>query len=145
LCTYYLLINNVNNDHNTSEEQVETPLVETITDGADVPGNPGMSKNKYYIVYLEQDMVNGYPVSSFVPEKLNPGYDPYKDGFNVSLSFNDDGTMVNDGKIIVISNYKISKSNKEQIKKITGEKNYDGALKEIQETIDNTKGTFNSN
>ncbi|KYC98270.1 hypothetical protein MXL46_17005 [Heyndrickxia sporothermodurans] len=92
-------------------------------------------KNKYYIVYIKQD--DG-KASSFVPKKLNPSFKEDAD-YNVSISIDDNGNILNDGKIIVVDNFVISKENKKTIKKIAGEENYKGALKEIEERVINAK------
>lgn len=106
-------------------------------EGSPINANAVREKNQYYFVYLKQD--NGDPDTSIIPEKLNPGYKSNTSKINIHVSFNNDGTVVEDEKMILISNYKISDSNKEKIKKIAGEKNYAEALKEIQEKIKETE------
>jgi hypothetical protein len=69
-----------------------------------------------------------------VPETLNPDFSNSSD-FNVRISFDDDGNIINDGKIIEIDHFEISDENKETIKKISGQSNYDEALKEIEERV----------
>lgn len=90
-----------------------------------------VQENKYYVIYIRQDNGAG---SSFVPETLNPDFSNSSD-FNVRISFDDDGNIINDGKIIEIDHFEISDENKETIKKISGQSNYDEALKEIEERV----------
>lgn len=100
------------------------------------------SQNKYYFVYLKQD--NGVPDTTFIPEKLNPGFDKTA-SFNTHIEFDDHGNIIQDEKMIVIYNNKLSENNKKKIENIAGKQNYAEALKEIQQRIDETKATdFNS-
>lgn len=100
------------------------------------------SQNKYYFVYLKQD--NGVPDTTFIPEKLNPGFDKTA-SFNTHIEFDDYGNIIEDEKMIVIYNNKLSENNRKKIKNIAGKQNYAEALKEIQQKIDETKTTdFNS-
>lgn len=100
------------------------------------------SQNKYYFVYLKQD--NGVPDTTFIPEKLNPGFDKTA-SFNTHIEFDDYGNIIEDEKMIVIYNNKLSENNIKKIKNIAGKQNYAEALKEIQQKIDETKATdFNS-
>lgn len=100
------------------------------------------SQNKYYFVYLKQD--NGVPDTTFIPEKLNPGFDKTA-SFNTHIEFDDYGNIIQDEKMIVIYNNKLSENNKKKIENIAGKQNYAEALKEIQQRIDETKATdFNS-
>lgn len=100
------------------------------------------SQNKYYFVYLQQD--NGVPDTTFIPEKLNPGFDKTA-SFNTHIEFDDYGNIIEDEKMIVIYNNKLSENNRKKIKNIAGKQNYAEALKEIQQKIDETKTTdFNS-
>lgn len=94
--------------------------------------NANSDKNKYYFVYLRQG--NGNSDTSFVPETLNPGYDK-TESMNISVSFDDYGIPAKDEKMILIYDHKISESNKQKIKEIAGEENYEKALKEIEERI----------
>ena len=94
-----------------------------------------VKENEYYVIYIK---LNNGAGSSFVPLMLNPGL-KNDSNFNVNISFDDDGNIINDDKIIVIDNFVISQENKEMIKEIAGIKNYDEALKEIEERIDDTK------
>ncbi|MBJ7937503.1 hypothetical protein [Bacillus cereus] len=104
--------------------------------------NERESQNKYYFVYLKQD--NGVPDTTFIPEKLNPGFDK-TDSFNTHIEFDDYGNIIQDEKMIVIYNNKLSEKNKKKIENIAGKQNYAEALKEIQQRIDETKATdFNS-
>lgn len=104
--------------------------------------NERESQNKYYFVYLKQD--NGVPDTTFIPEKLNPGFDKTA-SFNTHIEFDDYGNIIQDEKMIVIYNNKLSANNKKKIKNIAGKQNYAEALKEIQQRIDETKATdFNS-
>lgn len=116
------------------EEMSKTPNENKITE----TNNKNINTNKHYFVYLRQE--NGNSDTSFIPEKLNPGFDK-TESTNISVSFDDNGIPVKDEKMILIYNNKISESNKEKIKKIVGEQNYAEALKEIQERIDETKAT----
>lgn len=95
-----------------------------------------IKQNKHYIVYVEYN--NGGSASSFVPLSLNP---ELKDNyvFDVSISVDDNGNIINDDKIIVIDNFVISDENKKMIKNIAGTNNYDEALKEIEEWVNSTK------
>ena len=88
--------------------------------------------NKYYHVYIKGNSV------SFIPLALNPDYKVGSE-CNISISTDDDGNVVDDGKIIVIENYIISDENKERIKNIEGI-NYDAAIKEIEDKISYVKG-----
>ncbi|AMR05980.1 hypothetical protein PDN49_30450 [Bacillus cereus] len=97
-----------------------------------------VKENKYYVVYIKQKNGNG---SSFVPVKLNPGFKNDAD-FNVSISFDDYGNIINDNKIIVIDNFVISKENKEMIKKIAGINEYNEALQEIEDRVNETKNNL---
>lgn len=100
------------------------------------------SQNKYYFVYLKQD--SGVPDTTFIPEKLNPGFDKTA-SFNTHIEFDDYGNIIEDEKMIVIYNNKLSENNRKKIKNIAGKQNYAEALKEIQQKIDETKTTdFNS-
>ncbi|PET90559.1 hypothetical protein CN941_21420 [Bacillus cereus] len=94
--------------------------------------NGNSDKNKYYFVYLRQE--NGKSDISFVPETLNPGYDK-TESMNISVLFDDNGIPAKDEKMILIYDYKISESNKQKIKEIAGEENYEKALKEIEERM----------
>jgi hypothetical protein len=94
--------------------------------------NGNSDKNKYYFVYLRQE--NGKSDTSFVPETLNPGYDK-TESMNISVLFDDYGIPAKDEKMILIYDYKISESNKQKIKEIAGEENYEKALKEIEERM----------
>lgn len=92
--------------------------------------NLSKKENEYYIVYVK--LKNG--ASSFIPEKLNPGF-KNDSNYNVSISISDNGSIINDEHIIQIDNFTISSENKKKIKKIAGEENYDAALREIQNGI----------
>lgn len=92
-------------------------------------------ENKYYYVYFKG---NSGSSTSFIPLNLNPEYKIGSE-YNISISTDDDGNVVDDGKIIVIENYIISEENKEKIKNIAG-RNYDAAIKEIEEKINDVKG-----
>jgi hypothetical protein len=102
---------------------------EPITDSANV------KNNKYYIVYIRQENGSG---SSFIPLNLNPNFKNDSD-YHVSLSFDDNGDIINNDKVIEIDNFSISKDNKEAIKKIAGTEKYNEALKEIEERVTDTK------
>ncbi|MDY0407494.1 hypothetical protein [Paracerasibacillus soli] len=77
-----------------------------------------------------------------MPEKLNPDFKNDSE-YNVSISFDDDGNIINDDKIIQIDNFVISSQNKEKIREIAGERNYVAALKEIEERIQEIKESSN--
>ncbi|MFT8312870.1 MAG: hypothetical protein ABF633_01295 [Clostridium sp.] len=94
-----------------------------------------VKENEYYVVYVKGNNGSG---SSFVPLKLNPDF-KNDSNFNESISFDDNGKIINDNKIIVIDNFVISKENKETIKKIAGLNGYNEALKEIEERVNDTK------
>lgn len=96
----------------------------------------GNGENKYYHVYIKYNNTG----VSFVPLKLNPDFEENSD-YNVSTSIDDDGNIINDGKIIVIDNFVISDENKEMIKNIAG-RNYDDALKEIEDEVNKVKSEF---
>ncbi|NLK95997.1 MAG: hypothetical protein GX275_12560 [Clostridiales bacterium] len=91
--------------------------------------------NKYYHVYFKG---NSEAATGFIPLTLNPEYKIGSE-YNISISTDDDGNVVDDGKIIVIENYIISDENKEKIKNIAGT-NYDAATKEIEDKINDVKG-----
>ncbi|MCC2248890.1 hypothetical protein JUJ52_02820 [Virgibacillus sp. AGTR] len=131
--TYFIFANNNKDNIDSTSNSVKLPMDEDpLINANGLIGKEHEGKeNKYYIVYVEH---NGGASSSFVPKNLNPGYEPDSDT-HVSISFNDDGTVINDGKIIVIKDYELSDSNKNKIKEITGDGNYDKALKEIEEGI----------
>ncbi|GAE48228.1 hypothetical protein JCM21738_5316 [Mesobacillus boroniphilus JCM 21738] len=57
----------------------------------------------------------------------------------MSISFDDNGDIINSDKIIVIDEFLISNDNKEMIKKIAGKDNYKEALKEIEDRVIDTK------
>ncbi|MBY0600446.1 hypothetical protein [Bacillus bingmayongensis] len=122
------------------EEMSKTPNENKITSDVqkEIPEtyNKNINTNKHYFVYLRRE--NGNSDTSFIPEKLNPGFDK-TESTNISVSFDDYGIPMKDEKMILIYNNKISESNKKKIKQIVGEQNYDEALKEIQERIDETK------
>lgn len=94
-----------------------------------------VNENQYYIVYINANNGTG---SSFVPLTLNPGLEN-DSNLNVSISFDDDGNIINNKKIIVIDNFFISEKNKEMIKEIAGIDNYNDALKEIEARVNDTK------
>lgn len=126
---YFFFSNNKEEVNNTSKEEIsqqeKTPNISSIP----------VEENEYYVVYVNQ---NNGSSSSFVPLKLNPGFKNDSD-FNVSISFDDNGNIINDNKIMVIDNFVISKENKEMIKKIAGIKDYNEALKEIEDRVNDTK------
>lgn len=95
-----------------------------------------VEENKYYSVYIKRNDGNG---SSFVPLKLNPGL-KNDSSYNVNISFDDNGNIIGN-KIIVVDNFVISEENKEMIKNIAG-KDYDEALKEIEERVNDTKNNL---
>ncbi|WP_164216608.1 hypothetical protein [Virgibacillus sp. YIM 98842] len=96
----------------------------------------GGEKNKYYVVYIK---LKGGGASSFIPEALNPDF-KFDSDTHVSISFDDNGNIINDGKIIIIDNYEVSNSTKNQIKEIAGEESYEEAIKEIEERIKEARG-----
>ncbi|ARJ25773.1 hypothetical protein B7492_32575 (plasmid) [Bacillus mycoides] len=133
----YLLLND--GAKNVTEEK---SVSGTNDDRVEVK-NERESQNKHYFVYLKQD--KGVPDTTFIPEKLNPGFDITASS-NTHIEFDDYGNIIQDEKMIVIYNNKLSEKNKKKIKEIAGKQNYAEALKEIQQRIDETKATdFNSN
>jgi hypothetical protein len=128
---YFLLFNNKNNVDNitskTGKLEKDSRPEKSISSNAAIPSG---KDNKYYVVYIKQK--NGG--SSFVPKKLNPGFKNDSD-FHVSISFDDNGNIINNEKVIEIVDFSISSQNKEEIKKIAGIKNYKSALKEIEDRV----------
>ena len=126
---YYLFLNNKNevNEKNVNQNISQFPIKGTDGNSNEVP----VKENQYYIVYIQRNNGTG---SSFIPLTLNPGF---KEGSNygVSISFDDNGNIINDNKIIIIDNFVISNKNKEIIKKIAGKDKYKEAIKEIEERV----------
>jgi hypothetical protein len=122
-------------EHTSVKESTTSPVHQSANSNHVPPEESSdpvpVQENKYYVIYIRQDNGAG---SSFVPETLNPDFSNSSD-FNVRISFDDDGNIINDGKIIEIDHFKISDKNKETIKKISGEDDYDEALKEIEERV----------
>lgn len=88
-------------------------------------------KNKFYSVYVVADSREGGSATEFIPEIINPDFNPY-DGYN-SSTYGDE--EVRKGEMFIyIENYRITKEVKDQIKKIAGSKKYQAALEEIKET-----------
>lgn len=119
-------VNNITSD--TGQIEKDSEREESLSSEVTMPP---VKENKYYVIYIKQE--NG-TASSFVPETLNPGFRNDSD-YNVSISIDDNGNIINDEKIIEIDNFIISNQNKEEIKKIAGVENYDEALKEIEERV----------
>lgn len=137
---YFFFLNNEKDVDNITNgtskmEKGSTPSVSIPSVGKNPEGIGPVKENKYYVIYIKQNNGTG---SSFVPEKLNPSFKSDSD-FNVSISIDDNGNIINDDKIIVIDNFLISTENKETIKNIAGTTNYDQALKEIEERVLETK------
>ncbi|PFE10899.1 hypothetical protein [Bacillus cereus] len=132
----YLFFNNKSNQEDrlksSTEGEHQSDLQRKSPELFSKDLNANSDKNKYYFVYLRQG--NGNSDTSFVPETLNPGYDK-TESMNISISFDDYGIPAKDEKMILIYDYKISESNKQKIKEIAGEENYEKALKEIEERI----------
>ncbi|MDA1629924.1 hypothetical protein PDK42_19705 [Bacillus cereus group sp. TH172LC] len=125
----YLFLNNKNevNDKNMNQSTSQFPIK-----GIDGNSNEMLVKeNQYYIVYIQKNNGTG---SSFIPLTLNPGFEEGSD-YGVSISFDDNGKIINDNKIIIIDNFLISNKNKEMIKKVAGKDKYKEALKEIEERV----------
>ncbi|MBY0600456.1 hypothetical protein [Bacillus bingmayongensis] len=125
----YLFLNNKNevNDKNMNQNISQSPIKGIGGDSNEVP----VKENQYYIVYIQQNNGTG---SSFIPLTLNPGFEEGSN-YGVSISFDDNGNINNDNKIIIIDNFLISNENKEMIKKIAGKDKYKEALKEIEERV----------
>lgn len=119
------------------KEEVKTPNNKEISREEKKTNTSSLTvkENEYYVVYVKGNNGSG---SSFVPLKLNPGF-KNDSNFNESISFDDNGKIINDNKIIVIDNFVISKENKETIKKIAGLKDYNEALKEIEDRVNDAK------
>ncbi|MCM3587022.1 hypothetical protein M3182_14890 [Mesobacillus maritimus] len=111
------------------------PHIEMEKDSEQAKNPPSPKENKYYIIYIEHGNGSG---SSFVPLKLNPGFTNGTD-FNVSISFDDNGNIINGEKIIVVRDFLISNENKEMIRKVAGKDDYEEALKEIEDRVEETK------
>lgn len=125
----YLFLNNKNevNDKNVNQNISQFPIKGTDGNSNEVP----VKENQYYIVYIQQNNGTG---SSFIPLTLNPGFEEGSN-YGVSISFDDNGNIINDNKIIIIDNFVISNKNKEMIKKIAGKDKYKEAIKEIEERV----------
>ncbi|MEB4596204.1 hypothetical protein [Bacillus amyloliquefaciens] len=134
----YFVSNNKNkaesDDISNIKNQVEENQKEE-KNHSDSKETGSIKENKYYIIYIKQADGTG---ASFVPEKLNPGFSNDSD-FDVNISFDDNGDVINDGKIIEVNNFLISNSNKKRIKEIVGAKNYNAALKEVEGRVLETK------
>lgn len=132
----YLFFNNKSNQKESLESSTESENQSDVQrkspESFSKDLNANSAKNKYYFVYSRQE--NGKSDTSFVPETLNPGYDK-TESMNISISFDDYGIPAKDEKMILIYDHKISESNKQKIKEIAGEENYEKALKEIEEGI----------
>lgn len=92
--------------------------------------------NDYYVLYINN--TDG-STASFVPPSLNPNF---KEGesYNVSISIDDDGNIINNDKIIVVNDYILSDENKDYIHQILpDEKQSSSAIEEIQKQIDEVK------
>lgn len=90
-------------------------------------------ENKYYAIYITDE--NNKMGTSFVPKKLNPSFSGGS-SYQVRITTDDNGNIINDnGKIIHIKNFVISEENKQKIREIAGEEDYDEALKEIEERV----------
>ncbi|MBD7913463.1 MULTISPECIES: hypothetical protein [Clostridium] len=126
---YNFFLNKKEVVNNASKEEISQQ--ENNTNADSVP----VKENKYYVVYIKQNDGTG---SSFVPLKLNPGFKNDSD-FHVSISFDDNGKIINDDKIIIVDNFVVSDENKEMIKKLAGINNYNEALKEIEDRVNETK------
>lgn len=118
------------------EQRINEKIKPAVTEKTSESTNGTSSQNKYYYVYLKQRDSNSD--TSFIPEKLNPGYD-MTESHNTTIEYNADGSIIEDDKIIVVYNYIISEKNRKKIKEIAGEQKYAEALKEIQERIDEAK------
>jgi hypothetical protein len=131
---YFLFLNNKNANNLTSDanriEKSSHSEDSSKIDKNTPPKSYTVKENKYYVVYVK--LKNGG--SSFVPEELNPNYKNDSD-YHVTISFDDNGNIIDKKKVIEIDNFSISSENKEQIKKIAGVEKYDEALKEIQERV----------
>lgn len=129
----YLFLNNKNeiNDKNINQNISQVPTKGIGGNSNEVP----VKENEYYIVYIQQNNGTG---SSFIPLTLNPGFKE-ESNYGVSISFDDNGNIINDNKIIIIDNFLISNENKKMIKKIAGKDKYEEALKEIEERLIETK------
>ncbi|WP_027634706.1 hypothetical protein [Clostridium hydrogeniformans] len=119
--------NNTNISMNENSDQAHTSI--------DKDQNT-VEKKKYYVVEVVYN--TGGSSSSFVPLKLNPGY-KYDSDFHMNISRDDNGNLINGDKIIEINNFVISDKNKENIKNIAGSKNYEEALKEIEDKVETLK------
>ncbi len=139
----YLEVANDTSKENDSRKEVvnTTPRIEKNKEfiQKETINNSPVSKeekqNQYYVIYIKYGNGSG---SSFVPLSLNPGLKNDSD-YHVSISFDDNGDIINSDKIIVIDEFLISNDNKEMIKKIAGKDNYKEALKEIEDRVIDTK------
>lgn len=130
----YFLFFNYKNDENITSDASKIEKNSHSEDSSKIdknapPKSYTVKENKYYVVYVKQK--NGG--SSFVPEELNPDFKNDSD-YHVTISFDDNGNIIDKKKVIEVDNFSISSQNKEMIRKIAGE-NYDAALKEIKDRV----------
>ncbi|MCY7764705.1 MULTISPECIES: hypothetical protein [Bacillus] len=124
--------NNVKNQVGKTQKQDRSNSANMVSD----------QDHKYYVIYIKQKNGTG---SSFVPEKLNPGFTNDSDDFNVSISFDDKGNIINNDKVIEVEDFSLSDSNKKKIREIAGADNYDAALKEVEDRVLETKEDLEEN
>ncbi|MFC0301244.1 hypothetical protein ACFFIS_10510 [Virgibacillus soli] len=137
--TFFIYQNKQGHNQNNASNDKSKLDIQSLQKDTFSKKMPPIKENKFYIIYIKRKNGSG---SSFVPEKLNPDFKNDSE-YNVSISFDDDGNIINDDKIIQIDNFVISSQNKEKIREIAGERNYVAALKEIEERIQEIKESSN--
>ncbi|MDN0192958.1 hypothetical protein QI003_01245 [Bacillus stercoris] len=133
IAAYSFSTNKPDNENNINKNQVGKTQKQDSSYSDNMVSD---QDNKYYVIYIKQKNGTG---SSFVPEKLNPGFKNDSDDFNISISFDDKGNVINNDKVIEVEDFSLSNSNKKKIRKIVGANKYDAALKEVEDRVLETK------